>query len=110
MRIRIELRDQNEVQKSTFFNGLESVLGSGFEAFVWNYVVKTWFTNERFLTVWHRLWDRVSGIRIKLRVQKMFRGVRQGTDFGAFVLLRVQKLGAQIVVFGGLGRVFKSRF
>ena len=30
LRIRIELRDQNEVQKSTFFNGLESVLGSGF--------------------------------------------------------------------------------
>ena len=31
LRIRIELRDQNEVQKSTFFNGLELVLGSGFE-------------------------------------------------------------------------------
>ena len=30
LRIRIELRDQNEVQKSTFFNGLELVLGSGF--------------------------------------------------------------------------------
>ena len=30
LRIRIELRDQNEVQKYTLFNGLESVLGSGF--------------------------------------------------------------------------------
>ena len=31
LRIRIELRDQNEVQKSRFFiNGLELVLGSGF--------------------------------------------------------------------------------
>ena len=69
LRIRIELRDQNEVQKSTFFNGLESVLGSGFKAFVLNYVVKIGFKNERFLTVWHRLWDRVSGIRILLRVQ-----------------------------------------
>ena len=91
MRIRIELRDQNDVQKSTFFNGLESVLGSGFKAFVLNYVVKTWFTNERFLTVWHRLWDRVPGIRIQLRVQNMFRGVRQGTGFGAFVFNYVFK-------------------
>ena len=43
LRIRIELRDQNDVQKSTFFNGLESVLGSGFKAFVLNYVFKTGF-------------------------------------------------------------------
>ena len=47
LRIRIELRDQNEVQKSTFFNGLESVLGSGFKAFVLNCVFKTWFKNGR---------------------------------------------------------------
>ena len=30
LRIRIELQEQNEVPISTFFNGLELVLGSGF--------------------------------------------------------------------------------
>ena len=47
LRIRIELRDQNEVQKSTFFNGLESVLGSGFKAFVLNYVVFSIFWRHK---------------------------------------------------------------
>ena len=75
MRIRIELREQNDVQKYTSFNGFESVLGSGFKAFVLNCVFKTWFKNGRFGTDFNKLPHR--------RLAKLCPGSGLGTRLGA---------------------------
>ena len=47
------------------------------------------FSNERFLVVWERFWNRVFRIRIKLRVLEVF---------------------GYVVHFGGLGAVLGSCF
>ena len=52
-----------------------SGLGTGFGAFLFNYVFKRRFRNERFLVVSEQFWDRVLRTCIELRVQKVFGNV-----------------------------------
>ena len=66
----IKLRVQKAVVKMVVFGGLERVLGSGFGAFVLNYVFKRCSEMWCVLVVRRRFWDRVLCIRIQLRVHK----------------------------------------